>query len=83
VTYLKDQLGAVRVRLNELRRIERKIVKDIRRMCSHTNIKKIVKKERLLPHTFYLNSNDVSNTITVGYKVVCQDCGKVLSNWKG
>ena len=83
MSHLKDQLDAVRVRLNELRRFERNIVKDIQRICAHGKIRKVIKKERLNPAGFYLNPNEACATITVGYKVVCQDCGKVLSKWKG
>jgi len=76
VKYLKDQLNEVRKNLNYFRRMERNLIKDVQRICGHGNIKKYIQKERLQPMN-YLHYNDVPATI------VCQDCGKVLSKWKG
>lgn len=78
LAYYKDTLDRVRTEINYFKRQERAILKDFRKNCPHYDVKRLASKTpAILPRSVYdYNSTYVNDYFR--YKVVCNDCGKVL-----
>jgi hypothetical protein len=76
LSYYTDKIKSLRSEINLLRRTERAFVKEMRKACSHSGHLKRLPVMSKLP-MFAAQGSDPF-TATVKYKVVCQDCGKVI-----
>lgn len=75
---IDEELREVRKQLNYYRRLETKLVKDLRMCCSHRNVKKIAHAEPVNVRAF-LSSGSAPYQTRYHTTIKCEDCGKVLS----
>lgn len=78
IEYHRTQLDSIRKEINFFRRQERAILKDIRKHCVHRDVKRIAIRQPMMLSTSQFNGTSAVSDTYYRYKVVCNDCGKVL-----
>ncbi len=72
--YFREIIDEIRKDINGLKRKERSVINEMRKYCSHRKIRRVIVRKHMTPSVLDAPFYDDF----VRYKVVCEDCGKVL-----